>query len=211
MGPTRRLRRRLLRCVVSVRFAATSSKSQTGTNTPQWTVDMFLMFSLRRPDVLPVGDLGVQKGLLRWALAAHGALTASKGKGKVHPDFAAKYAVIDRVDENGNGEIDTLVERPATPPPGHAPRVPPTPMTPNNITTTVAILHTPGMPQTPPTPVTPAETLEIPVKELPPPAPEILLAALPQEPGWDAHRAAPLGEGLTIETLKSRLAGKKVK
>jgi DNA-3-methyladenine glycosylase II len=27
-----------------------------------WTVDMFLMFSLARPDVLPTGDLGVQKG-----------------------------------------------------------------------------------------------------------------------------------------------------
>lgn len=27
-----------------------------------WTVDMLLMFTLRRPDVLPVGDLGVQKG-----------------------------------------------------------------------------------------------------------------------------------------------------
>jgi len=27
-----------------------------------WTVDMFLMFDLNRPDVLPVGDLGVRKG-----------------------------------------------------------------------------------------------------------------------------------------------------
>ena len=46
---------------------------------------MFLMFSLRRPDVLPVGDLGVQKGLLRWFLAAHGSLpesTKAKGKSK---------------------------------------------------------------------------------------------------------------------------------
>lgn len=30
-----------------------------------WTVDMFLMFALGRPDVLPVGDLGVRKGLRR--------------------------------------------------------------------------------------------------------------------------------------------------
>ncbi|HEY4176633.1 MAG TPA: DNA-3-methyladenine glycosylase [Kofleriaceae bacterium] len=28
-----------------------------------WSVDMFLMFSLARPDVLPVGDLGVRKGM----------------------------------------------------------------------------------------------------------------------------------------------------
>jgi DNA-3-methyladenine glycosylase II len=28
-----------------------------------WSVDMFLMFALSRPDVLPVGDLGVRKGM----------------------------------------------------------------------------------------------------------------------------------------------------
>ena len=30
-----------------------------------WSVDMFLMFALARPDVLPVGDLGIQKGMQR--------------------------------------------------------------------------------------------------------------------------------------------------
>ena len=29
----------------------------------QWTADMFLMFHLRRPDVLPVGDLGVRRAV----------------------------------------------------------------------------------------------------------------------------------------------------
>lgn len=28
----------------------------------RWTADMFLMFTLFRPDVLPTGDLGIQKG-----------------------------------------------------------------------------------------------------------------------------------------------------
>lgn len=28
----------------------------------RWTADMFSMFHLGRPDVLPVGDLGVRKG-----------------------------------------------------------------------------------------------------------------------------------------------------
>ena len=28
-----------------------------------WSVDMFLMFALVRPDILPVGDLGVRKGM----------------------------------------------------------------------------------------------------------------------------------------------------
>lgn len=29
----------------------------------QWTVDMFLMFTLHRTDILPLGDLGIQKGI----------------------------------------------------------------------------------------------------------------------------------------------------
>ena len=32
----------------------------------QWTVDMYLLFDLCRPNVLPVGDLGVRKGMQRW-------------------------------------------------------------------------------------------------------------------------------------------------
>jgi DNA-3-methyladenine glycosylase II len=31
----------------------------------RWTADMFLMFTLYRPDVLPTGDLGIQKGFQR--------------------------------------------------------------------------------------------------------------------------------------------------
>lgn len=31
----------------------------------RWTADMFLMFTLHRPDVLPTGDLGIQKGIQR--------------------------------------------------------------------------------------------------------------------------------------------------
>ncbi|KAF8973291.1 DNA glycosylase [Flammula alnicola] len=34
-------------------------------------IDMFAMFSLRRPDILPVGDLGVQRGVVRWFLSLH--------------------------------------------------------------------------------------------------------------------------------------------
>lgn len=32
---------------------------------------MFAIFSLRRPNILPVGDLGVQRGMLRWFLSRH--------------------------------------------------------------------------------------------------------------------------------------------
>ncbi|TFY74257.1 hypothetical protein EWM64_g9755, partial [Hericium alpestre] len=37
----------------------------------RWTVDMFAIFSLRRPDIMPLGDLGVQRGVLRWFLSLH--------------------------------------------------------------------------------------------------------------------------------------------
>jgi DNA-3-methyladenine glycosylase II len=32
----------------------------------KWTVEMFSIFTLRRPNILPHGDLGIQKGLVRW-------------------------------------------------------------------------------------------------------------------------------------------------
>ncbi len=31
----------------------------------RWTADMFLMFTLARPNVLPTGDLGIQKGFMK--------------------------------------------------------------------------------------------------------------------------------------------------
>lgn len=31
----------------------------------RWSADMFLMFHLRRPDVLPVGDLGIRRAVER--------------------------------------------------------------------------------------------------------------------------------------------------
>lgn len=44
----------------------------------RWTVEMFMIFTLRRPDVLPVGDLGVQKGLVRWMTMVNPAVHARK-------------------------------------------------------------------------------------------------------------------------------------
>jgi DNA-3-methyladenine glycosylase II len=31
----------------------------------RWTVEMFLIFHMKRPDVLPVGDLGLQRAMER--------------------------------------------------------------------------------------------------------------------------------------------------
>jgi DNA-3-methyladenine glycosylase II len=32
----------------------------------RWTAEMFLIFSLNRPDILPVDDLGIRKAIQRW-------------------------------------------------------------------------------------------------------------------------------------------------
>ncbi len=32
----------------------------------RWTAEMFLMFSMRRPDIFPVGDLGIRRGMERY-------------------------------------------------------------------------------------------------------------------------------------------------
>ncbi|XAO21849.1 hypothetical protein I312_100605 [Cryptococcus bacillisporus CA1280] len=197
----------------------------------QWTVDMFMIFSLRRPDILAVGDLGVQKGLIKWALAAHGALekkasgtiTPKKAKGKANKN--GQKEVKEEVDDKGEGELDTNIRE--STPVRHVPSssVPPTPMTPNdtseNPVPKMGALRTLAAPSgtrvshIPPTPSTPSavprETVEVPPRTLPAPTPDVMLTAPLEHPDWDAHRAAPLLEGLTVEILKSRLNGKKVK
>jgi DNA-3-methyladenine glycosylase II len=151
-------------------------------------------------------------------------LPKSKAKeGKAAEARKAKYGrskeavVEDKVNEQGQGEIDTKVR---TPSPRTVPGVsdaPPTPITPAYGKIKNAVLHTPRVaesngaevPSTPETPLRADEVLEVP-KELPPPAPHELLVP-PQSDDWDANRAAPLKEGLSVEVLRSRLAGKKVK
>jgi DNA-3-methyladenine glycosylase II len=59
-----------------------------------WSVDMFLMFGLCRPDVWPVGDLGVRTGLrtflgLRAARPAR--LTALAARWRPYRSLAAWY------------------------------------------------------------------------------------------------------------------------
>ncbi|KAF9244874.1 hypothetical protein BU15DRAFT_85727 [Melanogaster broomeanus] len=46
-----------------------------------WTVNMFALFTLRRPNVLPVGDLGVQRGMSRWFGGISFGIRPEKGEG----------------------------------------------------------------------------------------------------------------------------------
>lgn len=48
----------------------------------QWTVDMFLMLDLHHPDVLPMGDLAVRKGV-----AKHFGLPLPSDKKKIFPSY----------------------------------------------------------------------------------------------------------------------------
>lgn len=188
---------------------------------------MFLIFSLRRPNILPYTDLGVQKGLLRFALTAHDAFPGSKTKGKFQLSKKRKdkeardQAVKDEVDGTGSGELQTTLknDRARTPPPRAQDGMPPTPYTPGNETPVVkrGVLHTPNNPggmTMPPTPLSPGpqEVLVVQEHELPEPelSPEDLLEPI-RDRKWDAHKVAPLENGLTIELMRSRWSGKKAK
>lgn len=186
---------------------------------------MFLIFSLRRPNILPYTDLGVQKGLLRFALTAHGAFPEAKGKfqlGKKRKDQEAKEkAAMDKAANAGQIQLKASADatRATTPPPHPQNGLPPTPYTPSNETQVIqkqTVLHTPNAPRPmvlPPTPLSPgpSQVTQTRENELNPAAsPDDLLEPV-LDGKWDAHRIAPLDAGLTIEIMKSRWSGKKAK
>ena len=61
----------------------------------QWTVDMFLIFSLNRPDVFPLNDLGIQKGLMlllgRQKILTHESMLSHSKKWKPYRTLASLY------------------------------------------------------------------------------------------------------------------------
>ncbi|MBS1871180.1 MAG: DNA-3-methyladenine glycosylase 2 family protein [Actinobacteria bacterium] len=61
----------------------------------QWTVDMYLMFHLGRPDVLPVGDLGIRRAVERAyglpGLPDAAALTGIAEPWRPHRTLACRY------------------------------------------------------------------------------------------------------------------------
>jgi len=61
----------------------------------QWTVDMYLMFHLGRPDVLPVGDLGIRRAVERAyglpGLPDAAALTEIADPWRPHRTLACRY------------------------------------------------------------------------------------------------------------------------
>ncbi|KAK0461119.1 DNA glycosylase [Desarmillaria tabescens] len=98
----------------------------------KWTVDMFAIFSLRRPNILPVGDLGVQRGVIRWFLSLHSstynyAISDKKDAGSSSKAKKKKNSKTE--EENDKTTSVTDIERPLTPdvssaPPGGLPSTP---------------------------------------------------------------------------------------
>ncbi|KAF8844730.1 DNA glycosylase [Paxillus ammoniavirescens] len=79
----------------------------------RWTVDMFALFTLRRPNVLPVGDLGVQRGMLRWFGRTSFAIKPEKGEGD--EDARKANGGTEGSDPTGVPKAKGNVPGPATP------------------------------------------------------------------------------------------------
>ncbi|KAI9442125.1 DNA glycosylase [Lactarius indigo] len=182
----------------------------------KWTVEMFAIFSLRRPDILPVGDLGVQRGLLRWVLSLHqpeyrinvspkklpgssedpqkaegsAKLKSTPAKSRKLAKKTPTSAELDS-DEEGKPEADELPTLN-----GRLRRVPiPTPEDVSSSLPAVAAAST--------TTATPG-ALGLP--SMPLPLTPSVNQALSRAP--DASPPPPLPAGLTINTLKDRSNGK---
>ncbi|KAF8798732.1 DNA glycosylase [Phlegmacium glaucopus] len=103
------------------------------------SVDMFAIFSLRRPDILPVGDLGVQRGLLRWFLHLHspshtfsispqkvGGSSSKKAKSKniiASDELPTVNTPDEEIGETGTSALPTEVEGPNSLPPTFTPSI----------------------------------------------------------------------------------------
>ncbi|KAG9075101.1 hypothetical protein FS749_013267 [Ceratobasidium sp. UAMH 11750] len=176
------------------------------------------MFSLRRPDILAVGDLGLQRGLLQWVLSSH---LPDQYPLRLCPKKLPKSD--DREAETGVGvsqasETQTTVGTDA----GEASSVLPAPAIPTTpckstgegepeLTTPEAGSSLPARaptapPQTPPRNKPAAKKAgkgkgKVREKDQ---APTKVVSLR-------ATKAVPLPEGITVEMLKSRANGKKVK
>lgn len=171
----------------------------------QWTVDMFAMFSLRRPDILAVGDLGLQRGLLQWVLSSH---DPDKHPLRVSPKKLPKSN-----EDEGTEPTKTAETQVATEAGEPSSSVLPAPTTPRKrkasdvplVDDTTPIAPAPAPLDTPPrTPPRKASTLGKKKAKIEKEDNSKVVSLIPTA-------AVPLPEGMTLETLRSRANGKKVK
>lgn len=194
------------------------------------TVDMFAMFSLRRPDILPVGkssrcmmkfriltlvyidsgDLGVQKGMLRWFVSLHSPSThpVSLRKDKLSKEDETQAAVAGNMmappPMGAEGEGAATMPRAATP---DASSILPAP------DASVEPATAPkGKGKKKADDVAPAGGSEnpLPAPFTPSIAQTLNMKTTTTEDGGK-YTPPPLPEGLTVAVMKNRLSGKKVK
>ncbi|KAI9068248.1 DNA glycosylase [Trametes sanguinea] len=174
----------------------------------RWTVDMFAIFSLRRPDILPVGDLGVQRGLLRWFISLHPpSHPVSLRKDKLTDQDKGEPITISlspsKVANSQEDESVDTMQRVATPDASSVLPTPDAPLAPKSVAKGKEKAVAEGLPAAPalsalPDPFTPSinKTLN-------------MTATLTGEDG--DYVPPPLPDGLTVAQMKSRLSGKKIK
>jgi len=163
---------------------------------------MFAIFSLRRPDIMPSGDLGVQRGVLRWFLSQHiptyriDISPQKLSQADAEADSQTQTQTEDSDTLPTFGEADSK-EAPATPP--RRTRTIPlvdsaTKPIPNSAKTRPRVAPTPsniGLPSLPPA-FTPSFSER--------------LARTAESSG---ALPSPLPAGLTVPEMKLRLSGKK--
>lgn len=149
---------------------------------------MFAIFSLRRPNILPVGDLGVQRGMLRWFLSRH----SSKHAFTLSPHKLSGGETND--DKTKRASSSAMGPPPTTP----APKTTPGSQRTKDVEPDNEVLPTPSESQS----QTPALIKSI---------PEPFTPSINKTLEADTMNTEPLPEGLSVANLKTRLEGKKIK
>jgi DNA-3-methyladenine glycosylase II len=167
---------------------------------------MFAIFSLRRPDILPVGDLGTQRGLLYWVLSSHAPeqypLRLNPRRLPKPDEDDAKTVKTEAAQTIERAESTSILPGPATPKKtksrsalSESPPVGPS-LSSGSATQTI--------PRTPTPKVVASGSKQSGKTDFDEQANEKVVSLIPPAP-------VPLPEGITLEILKSRANGKKVK
>ncbi|KAI0297077.1 DNA glycosylase, partial [Russula brevipes] len=155
----------------------------------KWTVEMFAIFSLRRPDILPVGDLGVQRGLLRWVLSQH----QSEFRIEISPKKLPGVSASDKMETDSDQEVEE----------GAADELPSLNGLPDGNANAASI----ALPVASAARTTAPAPGALGLSSMPPPLTPSVTRILTRTP--DAPPPPPLPAGLTVTSLRSRLGGKK--
>ncbi|KAJ4002025.1 DNA glycosylase [Lentinula boryana] len=158
-------------------------------------MDMFSIFTLRRPNILPVGDLGVQRGMLRWFLGSHSPTHTFS----FSPDKAGRN--VEGEDELSDEEVGSLPMLNDTPASSKMTSPPQT-------SSPFDLSSIPPAPPATPRKEDGTET-QANVASLPPPVTPSVEQTLMQVENSAGYVPPPLPAGLTASTLHSRLDGKK--